>query len=211
MSCGGSSSVGRAPGCGPGGRGFKSHLSPQNFRANVRRAAPGGRSPLLAFPGRAAPRKRGAAGHGGDILLRVSRMRAFSMPAPFCRSVAQSGSAPGLGPGGRRFKSFRSDQFFRSPFSPAKPPPGRLGRMVPARAGPPAPAGVFRSAFPSSPASKKPRRLRRQRHPRLPPRKLCAYPHGKTELSMDGTLFALPGARHSEVMPGTSRAMREAS
>ena len=26
------------------------------------------------------------------------------------RSVAQSGSAPGLGPGGRRFKSDRSDQ-----------------------------------------------------------------------------------------------------
>lgn len=28
---GGSSSVGRAPGCGPGGRGFKSHLSPHKF------------------------------------------------------------------------------------------------------------------------------------------------------------------------------------
>lgn len=29
------------------------------------------------------------------------------------RSVAQPGSAPGLGPGGRRFKSFRSDQIFQ--------------------------------------------------------------------------------------------------
>ena len=29
----------------------------------------------------------------------------------FCRSVAQSGSAPGLGPGGRWFESIRSDQF----------------------------------------------------------------------------------------------------
>ena len=27
------------------------------------------------------------------------------------RSVAQSGSAPGLGPGGRRFESYRSDHF----------------------------------------------------------------------------------------------------
>ena len=27
------------------------------------------------------------------------------------RSVAQSGSAPGLGPGGRRFESFHSDHF----------------------------------------------------------------------------------------------------
>ena len=34
---GGSSSVGRAPGCGPGGRGFKSHLSPHNFPAPQRR------------------------------------------------------------------------------------------------------------------------------------------------------------------------------
>ena len=30
------------------------------------------------------------------------------------RSMAQSGSAPGLGPGGRRFESYCSDQFFKA-------------------------------------------------------------------------------------------------
>lgn|GEM_PF-1792684 len=29
-----------------------------------------------------------------------------------CRSVAQAGSAPDLGSGGRRFESYRSDHFF---------------------------------------------------------------------------------------------------
>ena len=32
----------------------------------------------------------------------------------FIRSVAQSGSAPGLGPGGPRFESLYSDQFYLS-------------------------------------------------------------------------------------------------
>ena len=30
------------------------------------------------------------------------------------RSIAQPGSAPGLGPGGRRFESYCSDQFFKA-------------------------------------------------------------------------------------------------
>lgn len=40
LACGGCSSVGRAPGCGPGGRGFKSHHSPHSvpFQALHRRA-----------------------------------------------------------------------------------------------------------------------------------------------------------------------------
>ena len=33
------------------------------------------------------------------------------------RSMAQFGSAPGLGPGGRRFESYCSDQFFKARFS----------------------------------------------------------------------------------------------
>ena len=33
-------------------------------------------------------------------------------PHNWYRGVAQSGSAPGLGPGGRRFESSRPDQFF---------------------------------------------------------------------------------------------------
>ena len=33
------------------------------------------------------------------------------LPTKFIRSVAQSGSAPGLGPGGPRFESLYSDQF----------------------------------------------------------------------------------------------------
>ena len=33
----------------------------------------------------------------------------------FCRGVAQSGSAPGLGPGGRRFESSRPDHLFFKP------------------------------------------------------------------------------------------------
>lgn len=33
-------------------------------------------------------------------------------PATRYRSVAQPGSAPGLGPGGRRFESYYSDQFY---------------------------------------------------------------------------------------------------
>ena len=32
------------------------------------------------------------------------------------RSIAQPGSAPGLGPGGRRFESYCSDQFFKAKF-----------------------------------------------------------------------------------------------
>ena len=33
------------------------------------------------------------------------------------RSMAQFGSAPGLGPGGRRFESYCSDQFFKARLS----------------------------------------------------------------------------------------------
>ena len=33
------------------------------------------------------------------------------------RSMAQLGSAPGLGPGGRRFESYCSDQFFKAKVS----------------------------------------------------------------------------------------------
>ena len=33
---------------------------------------------------------------------------------PLCRGVAQPGSAPALGAGGRRFKSYRPDQYFQS-------------------------------------------------------------------------------------------------
>ena len=32
------------------------------------------------------------------------------------RSIAQPGSAPGLGPGGRRFESYCSDQFFKATY-----------------------------------------------------------------------------------------------
>ena len=34
---------------------------------------------------------------------------------PFSRGVAQPGSAPGLGPGGRRFESFLPDHIFHIP------------------------------------------------------------------------------------------------
>ena len=37
----------------------------------------------------------------------------FHHPQPIIRSVAQPGSAPGLGPGGPRFESLYSDHFYR--------------------------------------------------------------------------------------------------
>ena len=39
-----------------------------------------------------------------------------STKAKMNRSMAQFGSAPGLGPGGRRFESYCSDQFFKAKF-----------------------------------------------------------------------------------------------
>lgn len=192
MSCGGSSSVGRAPGCGPGGRGFKSHLSPQKFRVNVRRAVLAGVCRFWPSPAGSVARERGAAGQREDIPLRKRLPRTGILHArAFCRSVAQSGSAPGLGPGGRRFKSFRSDQFFLP-----LPPSGHAISPCPAH------------PLPAVPASKNPRH---RRNARVPQREIRAYLRGNTDFSADGTMFALPGARHSEVMPGTSRAMREAS
>ena len=41
----------------------------------------------------------------------------FDTKAEMNRSIAQPGSAPGLGPGGRRFESYCSDQFFKARFS----------------------------------------------------------------------------------------------
>ena len=38
----------------------------------------------------------------------------FDTKAEMNRSIAQPGSAPGLGPGGRRFESYCSDQFFKA-------------------------------------------------------------------------------------------------
>ena len=47
--------------------------------------------------------------HCEDGKNRVETQKTDSIPGG--RSVAQSGSASGLGPEGRRFESYRSDQF----------------------------------------------------------------------------------------------------
>ena len=158
---GGSSSVGRAPGCGPGGRGFKSHLSPHKeipplssggflflppgcglekgpaLTPTAVAGSPGTDEPLgrygqLLFGGRkgAPVRSRHPPGveegqgdflcrrrslpHGGNgpCGLRTGRpcqSRAFCVQNIPSRSVAQHGSAPALGAGGRWFESSRSD------------------------------------------------------------------------------------------------------
>ena len=166
---GGSSSVGRAPGCGPGGRGFKSHLSPHKEISPLSSGvflflppgcglekgpaltlmavagSPGTDEPLLlsraqgrtgivsSFLGgrKGAPvRSRHPPGveeghgsflcrrrslpHGGNgpCGLRTGRpcqSRAFCVQNIPSRSVAQHGSAPALGAGGRWFESSRSD------------------------------------------------------------------------------------------------------
>ena len=188
---GGSSSVGRAPGCGPGGRGFKSHLSPHKeippLSSGVFLFLPPGyglpvhQRSCAGSPGREFERTapllarvhgRGHVSFAGEglreILFRRGRKRlarpacslsslsidgalsavviclasergprscpaggGFSLRAgnalglqtgrpcqsrAFCvqnipsRSVAQHGSAPALGAGGRWFESSRSDQ-----------------------------------------------------------------------------------------------------
>ncbi len=48
----------------------------------------------------------------GDFLACVHFQERVYSPHNWYRGVAQSGSAPGLGPGGRRFESSRPDQFF---------------------------------------------------------------------------------------------------
>lgn len=166
---GGSSSVGRAPGCGPGGRGFKSHLSPHKeipplssgvflflppgcglekgpaltptavagspgtdeplllSRAQGRAGMAssflgGGRAPLSAAGTRPVWKKaKGPSvtgwrslpyGGNGPCGLRTGRpcqSRAFCVQNIPSRSVAQHGSAPALGAGGRWFESSRSD------------------------------------------------------------------------------------------------------
>lgn len=54
----------------------------------------------------------GTTGSGGRFpaLALVPVMETYWRPRPQVRSVAQLGSAPGLGPGGRWFESSRSDQ-----------------------------------------------------------------------------------------------------
>ena len=166
---GGSSSVGRAPGCGPGGRGFKSHLSPHKEIPPLSSGVflflpPGylsGKGPALTpmavvgSPGTDEPlllsRAQGRAGMASSFLggrraplsaagtrpvwkkakgpsvtgwralpyggngpcgLRTGRpcqSRAFCVQNIPSRSVAQHGSAPALGAGGRWFESSRSD------------------------------------------------------------------------------------------------------
>ena len=191
---GGSSSVGRAPGCGPGGRGFKSHLSPHKeiprFRAGFfffcrwlrpdspsaalcREPGPGVRKDksrlysrvhgrgYASFAGKglreilfrrggkrlarpacslsslsidgalsavviclASERGPRSCPAGGGFSLRAGNALGLQTGRPcqsraFCvqnipsRSVAQHGSAPALGAGGRWFESSRSDQYFR--------------------------------------------------------------------------------------------------
>ena len=187
---GGSSSVGRAPGCGPGGRGFKSHLSPHKeipplssgvflflplvtARQPLSGAVPGARAgspkgqiPLYSrvhgrryasFAGKglreirfrrggkrlarpacslsslfidgalpavviclASERGPRSCPAGGGFSLRAGNALGLQTGRPcqsraFCvqnipsRSVAQHGSAPALGAGGRWFESSRSD------------------------------------------------------------------------------------------------------
>ena len=180
---GGSSSVGRAPGCGPGGRGFKSHLSPhkkipplssgvflflppaygltghqrpctetragrrtgpalglcaRKGMCRVRRGVPAavmgavacvkdvprpqgwapvrGRQlpgvrerPEVLFPQESAFFPRAARGPCGLWTGRPCQSRAFCVQNIPSRSVAQHGSAPALGAGGRWFESSRSD------------------------------------------------------------------------------------------------------
>lgn len=166
---GGSSSVGRAPGCGPGGRGFKSHLSPHKeipplssgvflflplgcglekgpaLTPMAVAGSPGTDEPLLLsraqgragmassfrFGRKGAPVRgrhppgveegqgdflcrRRSLPHGGNgpCGLRTGRpcqSRAFCVQNIPSRSVAQHGSAPALGAGGRWFESSRSD------------------------------------------------------------------------------------------------------
>lgn len=187
---GGSSSVGRAPGCGPGGRGFKSHLSPHKeipplssgvflflplvmARQTLSGAVPGVRKDksrlysrvhgrgYASFAGKGLREilfRRGGKGQvrpvcslsslsidgalsavviclasergprscpaGGGFSLRAGNALGLQTGRPcqsraFCvqnipsRSVAQHGSAPALGAGGRWFESSRSDQYFR--------------------------------------------------------------------------------------------------
>lgn len=187
---GGSSSVGRAPGCGPGGRGFKSHLSPHKeipplssgvflflppgygLSVHQRSCAgspgreferksrfwpvctegdmprPQGSAPDGSFSGadgkgvippavpsgpylwmgplsavviclasergpRSCPAGVGLSLRAGNALgLQTGRpcqSRAFCVQNIPSRSVAQHGSAPALGAGGRWFESSRSD------------------------------------------------------------------------------------------------------
>ena len=47
----------------------------------------------------------------------TSKDKLSGTQAEMNRSMAQFGSAPGLGPGGRRFESYCSDQFFKARFS----------------------------------------------------------------------------------------------
>ena len=165
---GGSSSVGRAPGCGPGGRGFKSHLSPHKeipplssgvflflppgcglergqrsrrwpwsgarARMSLLLSRAQGRTGIVSsfrFGRKGAPVRgrqlpgvtegqgaflcrRRSLPHGGNgpCGLRTGRpcqSRAFCVQNIPSRSVAQHGSAPALGAGGRWFESSRSD------------------------------------------------------------------------------------------------------